>query len=423
MRQGFSGRQSAEGRVKRTRLWLVCASMLSCELLASGARANPDPPAMYDARSVGMGGAGVASAEGGAAIYYNPALMERYDKGAVTLVVTPFILRPEAPVYGPDAAASPSQQHNVLVAPLVFLGGGYRVAKWLVVGLAGYASGGVGAKFDNVAAADGDNYKSLIVSGELSIPFSFRLAKGLSLGVAPRFTYTREDNYFYQMGFVVDQTLDGFSFLGLNAGIYYQPVDWLQLGFDYRSKVHVATDGKTTTINPATGTPIVMNAETKSASNLPHSFRLGGAAWLDHHRLQIALDLKFWLYNESNKTVPLDVGGLSLPVTLDWKNSFGLSFGAEYWFNDHFAGRLGYAMSTSATPNHTANAYEPPPGVLQSFHIGAGYKTKDYSVDFGGYYHFGHHTIRQNAAMSVPNPGTYKVDAWALSVSGTYYIH
>ena len=82
------------------RRYLSAVGTAACLIVCSLSQAaDTDPhsaptnPLTYDARVVGLGGAGVATADGGAASLHNPALLQQTKQVAVTLTLTPYLVQ------------------------------------------------------------------------------------------------------------------------------------------------------------------------------------------------------------------------------------------------------------------------------------------------------------------------------------------
>ena len=173
---------------------LALLAALGCLCLPARARANPEP-SVYDGRSVGLGGSGIAYLDGPAALVHNPALLERVETFEASLVNTLLFARLVAPFAGEGSEIAT----DTLVAPLLFAGGAGRVHERVVIGLGAYITTGFGGGFSNVSAV-GDqtldpprDQTVTMVVGELGAPVSVRLTDELRLGVTLRLPYARQD--------------------------------------------------------------------------------------------------------------------------------------------------------------------------------------------------------------------------------------
>ena len=143
-----------------------------------------------------------------------------------------------------------------------------------------------------------------------------------------------------------DRSLDGVNAYGLQAGVYFRPLDMLHLALTYRSRVDTTLSGTT----EAGGAKY----DTTSSFNAPNAFRLGASVALPFIPLIVAADLKYVLYADSNESVDTTTGSSTSRARLDWKNSLGFGIGAEVMLISILAIRAGYSYTESATPESTA---------------------------------------------------------------------
>ena len=383
-------------------------------LVSSGARASNEPPALYDARSVAMGGTGGAYLENGASVYHNPGALDGIAQGAFTLALSPSSTVIHSPVAGPNT----SVKSDASVFPLFLVGGAYRVSDRVVLGVAAYPTAGFGSGYSNVAAFGGQSLKFGIAAFEAAPAASVKITDQLSIGLAWRFTYVHQSATQPlppPQGGSLDQTLNGTSVVGASIGAYWRPSDDLHFGLTYRSKVTATLKGKST----IGGVDYDTSGDFAAS---PHTFKAAAAGWLLKHRLMLAIDLKYLLFKEANKEISLTTDSPAGPQTatipLQWKNVLSLSSGVEVVVHGPFAVRAGYTLSQSATPSETAAYFTPPPGLLQAVHAGAGAHLAHWDVDVGGAYGFG----SANATPSDPrtNPGKFRFTTLIGSVSVTY---
>ena len=79
--------------------------------------------------------------------------------------------------------------------------------------------------------------------------------------------------------------------------------------------------------------------------------------------------------------------------------------------------RLGYSLSTSATPSENASPFAPGPGWTNAVHGGGGLRLEAFDVDLGGEYVF----ARGHGEPTAGLPGEYDFDAMVVSLSATYH--
>jgi len=383
------------------------ALLLAAALSLSGsiARANPEPPATYDARVVGMGGTAVAYYQGPAALYHNPAGMADIEGFEITAALTNLMVRFRAPFAG----AGSETTSDMNFAPLFFLGGGARISRRWTIGLGAYISTGFGGGFQRLTqigvggdcidpvADTGTDYCPVtpvdqtvfLVVGELAVPVAVRVSDTLRLGLSLRLPYAQEavraiqevQPFVYQP---VEQDVSGLGIPGVLVGAQWDATPWLSLGFSYRSKVWINMSGHTRVDLFSTGT--VTSIPTTTRWNVPHAFRFGAAAYALQRRLLFTTELKIQLHHEANKEQVFHLQGPAPPddeirADFNWRNVYLLSAGAEFMALPWFAIRLGASGSRSATPRATVTPFTPPPGLLVAAYGGFGLRSQSIDVD------------------------------------------
>ncbi len=392
-----------------------CVTTWTCAALA-----NTEPPAPYDARSVGMGSTGVAHVENATAVYHNPAELDGVGRGTVTGAFSPIFPQMRAPLEGPDTEVKSTRSFG----PLFFLGGAYRVHDRVTVGAAAYPTMGFGATYEELEAMGGLDLSAALSAIELAPAVSVAITDWLALGAAYRITrvgYQAESPTVLPSppappGTIVatETELSDWNFLGLHVGALVRPAEHTRVGISYRSKITADLEGTTTVAD--------QDIDTSMEFSVPHILKLGLAQGLADDRLLLALDLRYALYRDANESMVVETeGGADQVVPLDWKDSLGVYLGGEFGaVPDRFLVRAGYSLASSATPDETALPVMPPPGFQHGIHLGAGVALGGLSLDLGGYYMFGSADAEPDAPIPGSMDGTYKMDAILASLSATY---
>ena len=377
-------------------------------LLAAYARGSTEPPGGYDGRSVAMGGTGAAYIHNAAAIYHNPASLDGVKAFTATVDFTGFSPRLTSPVSGDGTSVS----SDFSVYPLFLAGAAYRLTDRIVIGVAAYPTAGFGSGYSQVASYGGQDLKFGILMLEVTPTASMMLAEHLSVGLGYRITYAKETAHVPSPPGIpaTDSSLSGTNFAGVHLGVHYQPdPDW-ELAFTYRSKVTTSLHG-TTTQGPN-------SLDTRSSFASPHTFKVGASHGIFQGAVLLALDFKYLLFSESNQELVTTVG--TFPPQhqpLNWRDVLSVSFGAEYRLNPMLALRGGYAISQSATPESTANFFTVPPGVINSFHAGAGISLTGWDFDLGALYEF---NGRDNVQPQGMPTGSYRLRTVIFAASITF---
>lgn len=435
---------------------LFCA--VSFPLIAAPVRANPEPPATYDARITGMGGVAVATVDSAAALFHNPAQLDQIERFAVTAVATSLLVNLRAPFAGHGT----EQESGLIYAPLVFVGGVGRVHERVSLGVGAYVYTGFGGGFPAVGCISygdpthcGSEDESNVVYdppvseevtlfiAELAVPIQVTLIRDvLSVGVTLRMPYGRQSVNATQEAFGMwnqaEQELDGFGIPGVLLGVSYRPIPELTLAASYRSKVWVDMSG----ITQASG----MDIPTSTRWNVPHAVRVGLAYSTWNDRLTIAGEFRVQLHGEANARQVFDLDGPPIiPDTVaefQWKNVYLGGLAAELWALPRFPIRVGMTLANSASSPETLTPFSPPPGVMLGVYGGAGVRLGGLEVDFAfGWGGGPAYRKETNGALCVPAEdrtvrdgrqltltasggcaGSYDVDSWFLSLSVTYRL-
>jgi long-subunit fatty acid transport protein len=397
---------------RRTSLagWLTLVAMAG---LAQNALATTDPPTVHDARAMAMGSTAVAHVHNGAAVYHNVAALHEVETVALTANFALVHVGQSAPVEGPNT----SLDSEAAIVPQFLIGGAYRVTEQMVLGLAAYTTAGFGAEYKSSAPGFS---KLQLGALEVSPALEYSLTKQFALGVGYRISHLMEKSTVHipvmtPMGVaIVDVTSDlsGTSFAGFHVGAYYRPTPALKLGLAYRSKTTTTLKGKATVMG--------QDQDQSFDFSFPHAFRLGAAYEAIPNKFSIAVETRYLLHAESNKEIVTTTGGQTTTQPTNWKNSFSVGLGFEYFVAENVPLRAGYMLTTSATADDRPAPFFPPPGLLHSVHAGFGLRFGSVDLDAAAYYAFGRSDVQNPAPMSA-FPGRYTLDTLAGGVSVTYH--
>ncbi len=437
----------------------VAVASLAFVALLSAARpahANPEPPATYDARVVGMGGTAVAYLQGPAALYHNPAGLDGIQRFEVTASLTNLMVRFRAPFAGAGSETTSDMNY----APLFFLGGGARISRRFTIGLGAYITMGFGGGFqgltrlgtgtgtcidDPVTGVHDDegtdfcpatpiDQTVFLVVGELAVPMAYKLSDHLRLGISLRLPYAQEAVRTVQEVLPtvyqpVEQEVSGLGVPGVLLGVQWDAAPWLSLGFSYRSKVWINMSGQTTLDILGTSTAF----PTRTRWNVPHAFRFGAAFHALRERLLLTTELKIQLHREANKRQVFRLEGAgpdlsTITADFNWRNVYLLSAGAEFMALPWFAIRVGASGGRSATPRSTITPFTPPSGILVAAYGGVGLRSDTVDLDLAFAWGGG---AAVNIAENGPNcqpgdrvkygcSGSYDVNSYFLSLSAVW---
>ncbi|HJL32602.1 MAG TPA: hypothetical protein RMI62_26175 [Polyangiaceae bacterium LLY-WYZ-15_(1-7)] len=447
---------------------VIALAALLALVAARPARANPEPPANYDALVAAMGGAAVATANNPSALFHNPARLDQIERFAITAVATSLLVNLQAPFAGPGT----EQESGLIYAPLLFLGGAGRVHERVVVGAGAYVYTGFGGGFRNVdCIANGDpvdceapdspyridppaDQEVTLFVAEFAIPVQVKVHERVSLGVTLRLPWGRQDVRAHQdinnsnpdtpfLG-QAEQTLSGFGIPGVLLGVNVEPIDGLHIGLAYRSKVWVNLDGTTTTPPLVPGAdPLLVDTSTRW--DVPHMLRLGVAYTTWRDRLTVTGEFKIQFHDEANEAQVFELDNPLAPDTraeFRWKNVYFGNLAAELWALPRWPIRLGVTLARSASEPETLTPFSPPPGIQYGMYGGFGVLAGPLQVDMAfGWGGGPAYTRTENGALCVDADertegvgarrtltaqggcaGTYDVDSWFLSLSATFRL-
>jgi long-subunit fatty acid transport protein len=375
---------------------------------AHPALANTEPVALYDSRSVGMGGAGASFISNGSSPFLNPATLAGIKHLSVT-----FALSPAFPVLGsPLGPGGSAVATDFTLSPLFIFGAGYRLMDRLVIGYAMYPTAGFGAQY----RLGTTHLKTSAYSMESTPSVSYELTDKLSLGLSYRITYAKQTQEVPPL--ILKSDLSGLNFLGFQVGVLYRPSDDLSLAFTYNSKVTTKLSGKTT---------LDTEYDTQTYFSTPHRIKAEVSFTTLNKRLLVALYGKYQFFADANSAVSSTYTAangtvLRNTIHLDWKNTGALGLGAEYWVDPVFALRTGYVLAGSATPHDVPNFFAVPAGVGHSIHLGAGLALQKWDLALGSYYVFSSSDVQTPSPDAVAGPpGHYSFHELVASFSVTYH--
>jgi long-chain fatty acid transport protein len=426
------------------------AAALLVVLCASGkAAASTELNGLFDARSMGMGGTGVAWLDSGGAVPTNPANLGTIKKLTLTLNGFLFISQPEAPyrVTHPNPAGGTRDnfetiRSSTIFAPLFYLGGAFRIFDRVVFGVgAGPMVGqGTAVKYRPAPELRPDlevSNEAALGLLELSNAISVQVTDTFFVGAAWRITYMTQTVSTPLPGRGIgglqldraqnpifgDIDVSGVNFAGLQLGILWKPDPALSFGLSYRNKVTVEGKGTTKSKNPIDD--MALSLDTIQPFPSPHAFRAGVAVKALQDKFMFAADIKYLMYGEAweylETTTTQNGMSRTSKTPTHWKDAYNVHLGGEYQVTEQFAARAGYILSTTATPEAYAKAFMAPPGVAHCWTAGIGLKLAEtFNLDVAGSLIF----LKTKIDVATPENagvGIYASHTGEISLSATYH--
>ena len=399
---------------------------------APSAAANPEG-GLYDSRSVGLAGTGVAHLQGPTATAINPANLQTVDDWSAAFALTAIL----ADIGAPVEDASSVTHTGLQIAPVGLIGGAYRVHPRVVAGLAAYILTGYGGSFEDVTRIQGQDLfepqtqEATLFVGELAAPVSVRILPQLDVGLSVRLPYARLDATVTQEILPdvlrpVQQSASGFGVPGIMAGLTYRATNTLTLAAAYRSKVTIDMSG-ISAISFTQADPL--EVDTTTDWRVPHMVRFGFAARLLQRRLMMTSELRIQFHEEANESqiFRADLAGFEeVIVPFRWRNVYNYMIAGEYMLAGGTPVRTGNSVSNSATTVEGAQFFTPPAGLLHAVYLGSGVKAGSWDLDFAVSVNGGRAEIDPDPTLCQPGdqvkvgcPGKYSVTTAWLSFTAT----
>jgi long-chain fatty acid transport protein len=411
----------------------MCASIT----VAGGYQINE-----HGARATGMGGAFVARALDGSAIFFNAAGLSS-QKGLNVLVGTTLIF-PSTTFTPASSTTDISMVSQMFYPSNLYVS--YAVDEQLVLGLGVYSPYGLGTEWDKDWDVVGQrlSVKTDLQTFYINPTVAFKINDQLSLGAGvslvlgsakikyrvptrtPAFAPSTLDGTAS-----LDGTGNGISF---NVGAIYKPMEKLSIGAAYRAPVKLDLSG-TAEFTDMQGLQTFFPGGDGSVTLPMPSVIQAGVAYDVSPAFTAEADLQFtgWSsYDElavtlatgPNTPLALGLGGAPLqtspaPAVKKWEDVFMLRVGGEYKLNDKVSLRAGYIRDMTPQP---PSKLEPmlPDANRNDITVGGGYQfNQNLHVDASFMMVlFEDRTTKAGSTMS-PS-GTYKSSASLVSVNFGY---
>ncbi len=396
-------------------LLVVAAFLLSADAFAGGFKI-PD----QSTRAMGMIDAFVAGADDASAIYYNPAgLMQLRDPEIISnLYFAHSTMRAD----GPDF--DETSDSRIYAVPSLYAATPF--AEDFALGIGIYSPFGLGSRW-----GDTDESAEFGSLGEIKLvninpTVAWRLTDKLSLGFGVDFFKSRVvfRTVDPNLG-EVDLDVEGDGW-GYNAGLQWQASETVAFGLTYRSKVEVHHEGDLD-IDGQPGMPIPGVVPFRGSADAELEFPesvTGAVAWWpsENLRIEFAAEYSDWSSMDA-QVIYHDFPLMPNPKTNEknWKDSWVLMLGAEYFMNEKWTLRAGYGYNETPVPKETADPTLPQ-GDTHAFSLGAGYKVNDsVTLDVGALVSYGTEQTLNN--QSAPQNTEYDAIATFLSFGLRYQFN
>ncbi|MDR3447112.1 MULTISPECIES: outer membrane protein transport protein [unclassified Dyella] len=225
---------------------------------------------------------------------------------------------------------------------------------------------------------------------------------------------------------------------GYQIGMLWKITPNDKFALDYRSKISHRLEGTANFTVPSNVQALLSNptvaALLAGAGGTPFTHTEGTAPfttpavatasyWHQEEKFGLGADVA-WTKWDSFKDLNVYYANPAQPTTseaFNWKNSWYIAIGGEYYANDKLTLRAGLALDTTPTQTSTRDP-RVPDGTRQLVSFGAGYKINEKFVINASYAHIFVNSARINAASSTGDVITGSSDDYGnlLSLSAQY---
>ncbi len=392
----------------------------------------------HGARAVGMGGAFVARASDGSAMFFNPAGLG-FQQG-VNLSLGTTLIFPSTTFTGPTPSTTETSMNSQVFYPSNFYAS-YSLNDQWVVGLGVFSPYGLGTEWPATWAGNRLAVKTDLQTFYISPTVAYKVNDKLSLGLEvnvvlgtaklsykiPTFsTFPPSTPAPNSLG---DAALDGKgNGVAFTIGALYKATEKLSVGASYRSLVKIDFSGTATFTNMqglqawfpggngSVTLPMPSNLQLGLAYEVGPMLTLEGdfqwVGWKSYDQLQVILA-------DGPTAAPFGKLQSSPAVqTKSWDDGYLFRLGGEYKVNDKLTLRAGYIMDVSPQP---PSRTEPmlPDADRNDFSIGGGYQISEkLHVDLA--YMLVLFNTRDVTTSKIPFNGTYKSNASLVSLEFGY---
>lgn len=386
-----------------------------------------------DAFAAARGEAFVATADNPSAIYYNPAGLtqlegQQFRSGVYGLYFDP-TFRP--PAGAPNSGTTYDIEVNYAAAPQFFYSYGLEDHP-LTIGLGIYSPHGAAVEWPQDTG-----FRSVATEGELiylrfNPVLAYELAPGLSIagGIMVDFADISLEQGLLRTAAPFD---NNFRFTGkdwslaYNLGVLWQVNEKLSLGATLRSSTTMEFNGRTEIEQQPIIQPTTLPASAEYEFPLTAVF---GISYRPTPKWNIEANLDFTQWSSFDNVAIVQQGTppfpvqQTIPVTLQWQDSWIYKVGVTRYFENGWHGSIGYVFSENSVPDAF---YSPLVADLDRHFLSIGVGKKGRCYDFDITYQLGFasdHVVTGSVPSSSPGrfvgqnaDGTYDFTSHALVVS------
>ncbi len=392
----------------------------------------------HGARAVGMGGAFVARASDGSAMFFNPAGLG-FQKG-INLMLGTTLIMPSTTFTGPTPSTTETSMNSQTFYPSNFYAS-YSVGDKWVFGLGFFSPYGLGTEWPSnwvgSQLAVKTDLQTFYINPTVAYQVNDKLAFGAGLSVVlgtAKLSYnvptvTSLLTFAPSLG---TATLDGNgNGVSFDVGVLYKATEQLSVGASYRSLVKVDLKGTASFANMQALQTFFPGGDGSVTLPMPSNFLLG-ASYVISPKFTVEADFQWVGWKSYDQLQVTLANGPATPAgppffgqplqkspaaqVKNWDDGYLIRIGGEYTLNDKLTLRAGYINDVSPQPPSKS---EPmlPDGDRNDFSIGGSYKINDkLNVDLA----YMLVLFNERDAKTAAFQGTYKSSANLISVEFGY---
>jgi long-chain fatty acid transport protein len=343
-------------RIPLKAVLLIYSLFNSDFLFAGGFQVN-----LQGQKQTGMGHIGTGVLSDASCVFFNPGGMTFLDSSTSIVGGCSFIIPRTQYLEAYPGTYTENMEHNMGTPFALYFSHRFKKLPKLAAGLAVYTPFGSRAQWP-------DDWKGQFIIREINLKTIF---------IQPTISYKVTDKVGIGLGFIYstgefslrkgvpiqdlagsygEGTLEGkANGTGFNAGIYFEPIDALSIGFSYRSKVVVKVDeGASDFKVPGYLESYFPSTNFSAELNLPQVVT-AGVAYKISSKVRLAFELNYigWSVYDSlridfkENTEKLD----DISSARNYENVFIYRLGAEYKLNNTFTFRGGIYLDKSPVPD------------------------------------------------------------------------
>ena len=349
---------------------IVLSTVVASVLATSAFATNGSHMMAVGPKTIAMGGAGIAMANGPESMVANPAMIAGIEGTAVSANVNLFQGNPSFTWTGGTEAESDSA-----LSPVPAISAVYSINKEINVGLGIFGYGGAGVDYSGEATGP-MGFKTALQIMDIVVPVSYTMGDiTLAASAVVKYGSLSVD---YNMGglggvsAVGDDDASTDTAFGYAVGLAYKAMPELTLGLNYRAKIEMSYGTELSTASAPFVAFNVFPAAFADALDEPAEWGVGAA------------------YNMGANTVALDYKSIAWSDaagydSFGWQDQTVIAIGYEY-NGGSWAARLGYNMSTSPVEENAGGATSAAAGGTNLFSLGGFPALTDSTITAGAGY-------------------------------------